>query len=279
MSRPPALTSTATVRPVTAGTVPSTELRCAFITGAASGIGRATAELFAERGWFVGCHDRDGDGLDALRAELGDERAMGGVLDVRDGDAVEASFAAFGERTGRRLDLLFNNAGVMARGSFESMEWDQVEALVDVNVLGSLRVIKTALPLLTETEGSLCLSTSSASASFGVADMAVYSATKHAIRGFTEALAVELHPSGVRVADVLPGIIDTAMLPDDAAELFPATGPFRMISPSVVAETVWDAYHGDSLHWFVPEELQSIDVDVRMDPNAARDARFDGPLT
>ncbi|MEO1059535.1 MAG: SDR family NAD(P)-dependent oxidoreductase, partial [Actinomycetota bacterium] len=132
--------------------------------------------------------------------------------------------------------------------------------------------------LLAQTDGSLCLSTSSASASFGVADMAVYSATKHAIRGFTEALAVELNSSGVRVADVLPGIIDTAMLPDDASELFPTTGPFRIISPAVVAETVWDAYHGDSLHWFVPAELQSIDVDVRVDPDAARDARLKGPL-
>jgi len=106
--------------------------------------------------------------------------------------------------------------------------------------------------------------------------MAVYSATKHAIKGFTEALAVELAPTEVRAADVLPGIIDTGMLDPAHKAALPKTGMLRVLSAEAVAEVVLAAYHGDKLHWYVPEELAAYDVEVTTRPEAARDRRVAG---
>jgi NAD(P)-dependent dehydrogenase (short-subunit alcohol dehydrogenase family) len=252
--------------------------RAIFITGAASGIGRATAELFASRGWFVGGFDRNRDGLEALRAELGADAGLFRALDVTDRAAVLAAVAAFGEATSGRLDLLFNNAGIDAKGPFADMPWEQIEAVVRVNLLAGMSLIHAAIPLLQATPDSLCFSTSSASAIFGTAGLAVYSATKHAVKGLTEALSVELAAHGVRAGDVLPGIIDTGMLPREARELFPKQGMWRVMPARAVADAVWSAYEGKKLHWYVPEELAEYDVQITSDPEGTRDSRLSGRL-
>jgi len=145
------------------------------------------------------------------------------------------------------------------------------------------------LPLLKSTPGSLCFSTSSSAATYGAPNLAVYAATKFAVKGLTEALAVELSRVGVRAADVLPGLIDTAILVDspryvDGAVVetegrtiganAPDEGPFRLIAPGEVARAVWNAYHGDKLHWYVPEEIETIDKMKAESPEAMRDARI-----
>jgi len=195
---------------------------------------------------------------------------------VTDRPALLAAIAEFGKAGGDRLDVLFNNAGVDAKGPFASMAWERVVALVEVNLLGALSLIHASIPMLTATEGSLCLSTASASAIFGTANMAVYSATKHAIKGLTEALAVELAPSGVRAADILPGIIKTGMVPAADKARLPAQGPWRMLPAEAVAEVAWAAYSGDRLHWYVPAELAAYDVEVTQAPERARDRRIAG---
>jgi hypothetical protein len=119
---------------------------------------------------------------------------------------------------------LFNNAGIDAKGPFADMPWEQIVAVIEVNLVAGMSLIHAALPLLRATPDSLCLSTSSASAIFGTAGLAVYSASKHAVKGLTEALSVEFAAYGVRVADLLPGIIDTGMLPAEAKGLFPKQG-------------------------------------------------------
>ena len=101
--------------------------------------------------------------------------------------------------------------------------------------------------------------------------IAVYSATKHAVKGLTEALSVEFKAFGVRVADVLPGLIDTPLLPPGAVENAPKEGIFRAIPPSDVAQTVWKAYGSDVLHWYVPPELVEMDRAGTMDPEAMRE--------
>lgn len=166
--------------------------RSILITGAASGIGRATALHFAGQGWFVG-------------------------------------------------------------------------------LIAAMSLIHAAAPLLKATAGSLCLSTASASAIFGTANMAVYSATKHAIKGLTEALAVEFAADGVRAADILPGMLD----PKHKASL-PKEGMLRVLSAQTIAALVWDAYHGDKLHWYAPAELAEYDVEVTRRPEAARQRRIAG---
>ena len=102
--------------------------RSILITGAASGIGRATAQLFSREGWFVGCLDVNQSALDSLRDELGERRGMFRGVDVTDRVALQASIDDFATATGGKLDLLFNNAGIEAKGRFETMPWDKVVA-------------------------------------------------------------------------------------------------------------------------------------------------------
>lgn len=248
--------------------------RAILISGAASGIGLATARLFAGQGWLVGALDRDVTGLERLTGELGPQ-AWTRALDVTDRAAVIEVVAEFGALSGR-LDVLHNNAGIDAKGLFADMAWETVQRLVEVNLLGGMSLIHAALPLLCQTPGSLCLTTASASSIFGQQGMAVYSATKFAVRGLTEALSVELAASGVRAADLIPGIIDTGMLSDTEKAQLPSEGPLRVISADAVAEAAWSAWLGNDLHWFVPIELAPFDLAARQDPEAVRDRRIAG---
>ncbi len=126
-----------------------------FITGAASGIGRATAKLFAERGWFVGAADLDADGLASLQGEIGAENCFIATLDVTDKDAFDGVIQAFGEATRGRLDILYNNAGIGVAGFFEDIPFEKTLDVVQVNLVGVLNGIHAALPQLKETPNSL----------------------------------------------------------------------------------------------------------------------------
>jgi NAD(P)-dependent dehydrogenase (short-subunit alcohol dehydrogenase family) len=249
-----------------------TDCRAIFVTGAASGIGAATARLFASRGWLVGAADVDERGLAALAGELGTS-VRSRRLDVTDALDFGAALREFGAAAGERLDVFFNNAGVGESGWFEDIPLAAALRVVQVNFVGVLHGIYAALPLLRRTPNSLCFNTSSSSATFGVPRLAVYSATKYAVKGLTEALSVEFARHGVRVADTLPGIIDTPLLDGtpnrspDAPRILPSAeraaseGPYRLLAPDAVAQCVWDAYHsdGERLHWYVPEEVAEIE--------------------
>jgi NADP-dependent 3-hydroxy acid dehydrogenase YdfG len=243
-----------------------------FVTGAASGMGRETVRLFAEKGWFVGAYDVQAEALAALEAEIGSENGVFAVLDVTDRAAYAQALVGFAAATGGRMDILFNNAGIGRGGPFEAMAWSDVMAVINVNFVAVLSGIHLALPLLKATPGSLCFTTSSSSATFGMAGIAVYSATKHAVKGFTEALSVELKAAGVRVADTLPGLIDTAILPDEAKQNAPKEGMWRLLPARAVAEAVWGAYTTDKMHWYVPPELHEFDTRATAAPEALRDA-------
>ena len=247
-----------------------------FITGAASGMGRETARLFAGNGWFVGCYDVNTEGLSTLEAELGTANGAYRTLDVTDRDAYRSELDRFAVATGGKLDLLFNNAGIGRGGPFVDMPFEDVIAVVQVNLMGVLIGIHAAAPLLKATPNSLCFTTSSSSATFGMAGIAVYSATKHAVKGLTEALSVEFKAYGVRVADTLPGMIDTPILPEAAKANAPTEGMFRLIPPIEVARAVWAAYHDEGaapgkLHWYVPEELIQLDLAATATPEVVRD--------
>jgi len=260
------------------------EQKSIFITGAASGIGRATAELFHEKGWLVGCYDVDADALEDLQQKLG-ERCLTGLLDVRDKDAFDASMAAFSKRTDGHLDIMFNNAGITAGGYFDDVPFDKIIDIVNVNLIGVLNGTHAALPLLKKTENSLCCSTASSAAIHSSPGMAVYGATKHAVKGFTQTMSVEMARYGCRASDVMPGIIDTPLwssskyvageavsnyeeIPKRNADLTDAT---RTIAPSEVAEAVWNAYHGNKVHWYIPPELEE-NTKRKETPEEIRDA-------
>jgi NAD(P)-dependent dehydrogenase (short-subunit alcohol dehydrogenase family) len=247
--------------------------KCIFITGAASGIGRATARLFAREGWFVGAFDLDAGGLASLEAQVGPGSGMFAVLDVADPAAFAAAMKRFGDQTGNRLDLMFNNAGCGVSGFLDEVPWDELLRVVNVNLLGVMIGIRAAVPLLKATPGALCLTTSSSSSIFGTAGIAVYSATKHAVRGLTEALSIEMRRFGTRAADLVPGLVDTPILPAAMRAMAPPQGMWRLVPPAEVAQAVWDAYHGDLLHWYVPSELKDFDLQATSVPELVREER------
>jgi NAD(P)-dependent dehydrogenase (short-subunit alcohol dehydrogenase family) len=241
-----------------------------FITGAASGIGRATAKLFHSKGWFVGAMDVDTNGLSTLAQELGNDNVFTRKLDVTDKKDYEAAIAEFGAETDGKMDVLFNNAGIGESGWFEDIPYEATMRLINVNFIGVINGIYSALPLLKATPNSLCFSTSSSSATYGMPRIATYAATKFAVKGLTEALSIEFARHGIRVADTLPGLIDTAILrntPNRSEGLKPTEeelyerkkGLFRLIQPTEIADAVWGAYHSDKIHWYVPKGIEWID--------------------
>src|SRR5580698_3867524 len=126
--------------------MPASGRKAIFITGAASGIGRATALLFAEKGWFVGAYDRNAEGLKALEQEIGAVNIVTGVLDVTDKPAFEVALTAFSAQTGGKLDLLYNNAGIGRGGPFDQQPFEEILETVRVNLIGVLNGIHSALP-------------------------------------------------------------------------------------------------------------------------------------
>ena len=259
-----------------------------FITGGASGIGRATAELFHAEGWLVGAYDVDEAKLADLAASLGDG-CVTGLLDVRDKEAFDTALAGFAEHSGGRLDVMFNNAGIAIGGYFDEVPFQKIRDTVDINLMGVLNGIHGAIGLLRETPGSLCLTTCSSAATFGTANMATYAATKFAVKGLTEALSVELARFGSRASDISPGIIDTplwqgerfvkgepgrnfANLPKANAE---RTDASRTLGPEAVAACALEAYEGDRVHYYVPPEVVDRYRAGAEDPEALRDAAIE----
>ena len=257
-----------------------------FVTGAASGIGRATALLFAKKGWFVGAVDVNEQRLESLTKEMGTNNYFTHVLDVTNRAAFEQVLKKFGEHTSGKLDLLFNNAGIGVFGNFDEVPYEDHLAVIQVNLIGVVNGIYTALPMLKATENSLCFTTSSSAATYGSPGLAIYAATKHAVKGLTEALSVEFSRFNVRAADVLPLMIHTAIWDDSPMyvegkrlereknwiqEVSTNKGMARLLPPSDVAEVVWKAYFSDKLHWYVPEELKRVDMAKGENPEMVRE--------
>lgn len=248
--------------------------RTIFITGAASGIGLATARRFAASGWRVGGFDVDEVGLARLAEEIAPAGGITRRLDVTDKADFDAAVRAFGDAMGGRMDLFHNNAGIAESGWFEDVPFERTLRLIEINFVGVVTGIHAALPLLAATPDSLCFNTASSSAIHGVPNLAVYASTKFAVKGLTEGLSLEFERHGVRVADVLPGLIDTPLLDKTvnhsgaagdailARDRIATEGPLRLITADEVAECVWSAYHDESgrVHWYVPPELEQIEA-------------------
>lgn len=180
-----------------------------FITGAAAGIGRATALRFRAAGYRVGAYDVDANGLATLAQEAPDIET--GVLDVRDGDAWTRALAGFCGEDGA-LDVLVNNAGVLDGGRFEEIPLAAHRRAVEVNVVGVVNGCHAAHRHLRS--GSHVVNLASASAIYGQAELATYSATKFAVRGLTEALDLEWGPQGITVTALWPLFVATNMTHD-----------------------------------------------------------------
>jgi 2-keto-3-deoxy-L-fuconate dehydrogenase len=172
----------------------------ALVTGGASGIGRATAELLAERGARVAVLDLDPSPVD--------EPLLGHRADVTDDASVREAVAAAVAGLGG-LDVLINNAGIGAQGTVEENDDDEWRRVFDVNVLGMVRVSRAALPYLRRSEHAAIVNTCSVAATAGLPGRALYSATKGAVQSLTLAMAADHVRDGIRVNCVNPGTADT----------------------------------------------------------------------
>lgn len=210
-----------------------------FITGAAAGIGLAVAERFARAGWFVGLYDLNAEAVQQLRQRLGAEQGIAGCLDVARAEDWGPALADFAQASGGRLDVLFNNAGVSVTRPFEQAELARHHLVVDVNLKGVINGCHTAHALLRATPGSRVINMCSASALHGQPELASYSATKAAVRSLTEALDIEWRRQGIRVVDVLPLFVDTAMVRDDVSRMKTVKMLGVRLTAEDVAATVW----------------------------------------
>jgi NAD(P)-dependent dehydrogenase (short-subunit alcohol dehydrogenase family) len=215
-----------------------------LVTGAASGIGRASALAFAAAGARVTAADVDEPGLAALAA-----RAGGSIVpvraDVRDPDQVEAMVATAVDVLGG-LDVAHNNAGVPGpyRPLWEYTE-DEFAAVLAVDLVGVWRCLKAEARHMVARRAGCIVNTSSMLGAVGMADNAAYTAAKHGVHGLTRAAALELAPYGVRVNAVAPGVTRTGMTSGVSDELLADVPLRRIAEPEEIADAVlWLAGSG-----------------------------------
>jgi NADP-dependent 3-hydroxy acid dehydrogenase YdfG len=212
----------------------------AAITGAARGIGKATAEAFAREGMKVAIGDLDAALAERTAAEIG-PNAAAFQLDVTRRDSFEAFLDATEERFGP-LDVLVNNAGIMPLGRFIDEDDATAQRLVDINLHGVILGMKIALPRMMARNRGHVVNISSQAGKYGAPGGATYSATKHAVIGLTEAVRGELHIEGsaVDLSYVMPFVVNTEL----GAGAGKAFGLKRLEPPEVAEAIVHALQHG-----------------------------------
>ena len=213
--------------------------RAAIVTGASSGIGLAVARVLGEEGFGVTMAARRADKLDAAVAGLAadgfDVHAV--AANVADEGAIQSVVAAHHERYGR-LDVLVNNAGVGIGATVGEIQTKHLDMQLSINLRSIVLFYRECLPLLQaaaeEHSNALVVNTSSISGKFGQGWLSIYSATKHGVVGWTEAMNKELGPHGIKSTALCPAFVDTPMT-EFAKQHVPAE---QMIRPQDIAEAV-----------------------------------------
>jgi len=217
--------------------------KVAFVTGAASGIGRATSVLLAKAGAKVMLVDLNAAGLDETAHMIGDSaRCAVQRADVRVAtqvnDAVAKTISTFGQ-----LDCAHNNAGIFGSGaSVIDYPQDVFEDVYRSNVVGVLLCMQAQLPHMVKRKSGVIVNTSSAAGLMGSTNSAGYTASKHAVVGLTKVAALEYSPLGIRVNALCPGIVRTPMTEafgEENMELIRQGHPIgRVGAPNEIAEAV-----------------------------------------
>ena len=182
----------------------------AIVTGAGSGIGAALCRALDLAGAHVVCTDIDGDAAEATAAQLG-PRARAARLDVTDAEAVQNAVDDVVQRSGR-LDLMFNNAGIVWGGDTELLTLDQWNAIIDINLRGVVHGVAAAYPQMLRQGHGHIINTASMAGLTAAGQVTSYVATKHAVVGLSMALRSEAVPRGVGVLVVCPAAVETPIL-------------------------------------------------------------------
>lgn len=249
-----------------------------FITGGASGIGRAVARRFAQGGWFVGIADIDDAGMAGTATLLPGGQVSCHRLDVRDRTAWDAALADCAKAAGGSIDVVFNNAGIPIGGAIVDLTAEEIERTLAINLKGVIFGAQAAYPWLkASAPGSCLLNTASAAGIYGSPGASVYSATKFGVRALTESLDGEWAADGINVRSLMPGFIETPLL-DHATNRASnedirsrVLGAGLEITPvSEVAEAAWAAVHGDKVHTLVGKTARRLAFASRWMPGVLR---------
>ena len=249
-------------------------MKSIFITGGGSGIGRASAQLFAARGWFIGLGDINEAGMAETAALLPPGANFTSRLDVRSREDWDSALEAFAQAAGGRIDAVFSNAGIAHGGALVDLTESEIDQLIAVNFRGVINGARAAYPWLQKSApGSCLLNTCSASALYGTGGLATYSATKFAVRAITEALDTEWQDDHIRVASIMPSFIDTPLLAGPAnagsnqqkRDTVIAAG-LEFTPVESVAEAAWQAVHGVRTHTLVGKTARQMALAAKWAP-------------
>lgn len=213
--------------------------KAAIVTGASSGIGLAIARVLGEEGFAVTMSARRAEKLDGAVKGLQDEgfEVNGVAANVADEDEIKKVVAAHTERYGR-LDVLVNNAGVGIGGNVAEIQTKHIDMQLGINLRSIVLFYRECMPMLREAaaghKNALVVNTSSISGKHGEGWLSVYSASKHGVVGWTEAMNKELGKEGIKSIALCPAFVDTPMT-DFVKEHVPAE---EMIRPQDIAESV-----------------------------------------
>ena len=242
----------------------SLEGQVVAITGAARGIGRATASACVRAGMRVAIGDLDLAAAEQTAADLGNG-TIALPVNVVERDSVRAFLDAVERRLGP-LDVLVNNAGIMPLGPFDAESDATARRLVDINVHGILHGMKEALPRMRARGHGHVVNIASTAGKVGFAGGATYSGTKHFVVGVSEAVRAELRGTPIEVSCVMPGVVNT--------ELSAGTPQARFvphIDPPLVADAIVGALRSPRFEVFVPRRIGPLQKLGAAAPTVVRD--------
>lgn len=212
----------------------------AVVTGASSGIGRATALALAEMGLRLALLGRSESSLSDVADEArarGASDAVGFICDLRDEAAVDLAVASTLERFGR-IDVLINSAGLSLNGEVDGYLLEDWRAVIDTNLTGTFLTCRAVAPAMKRQGGGQIINISSGAGRNGIKEMAAYCASKFGVIGFTESFALEVRNQNIRVSALLPGSVATDFSRVAKRERTALPGASREIGYSMTAEEV-----------------------------------------